>query len=85
MEVLEFALQTIRRVDSGGSVGDDVSHPRRMHWVGWERHVDQAHGNAGPRIRHRAWGRRVDRIRRMPRGVSRPDVAVSQKQCHAAQ
>ena len=39
MEVLEFALQTIRCVDSGGSVGDDVSHPRRMHWVGWERHV----------------------------------------------
>ena len=34
MEVLEFALQTIRRVDSGGSVGDDVSHPRRMHGSG---------------------------------------------------
>ena len=27
MEVLEFALQTIRRVDSGESVGDDVSTP----------------------------------------------------------
>ena len=44
MEVLAFALQTIRRVDSGRSVSDDVSHPRRMHWIGWERHVDQAHG-----------------------------------------
>ena len=27
MEVLEFALQTIRRVDSGGSVGDDEPTP----------------------------------------------------------
>ena len=44
MEMLEFALETIRRVGSGESVGYDVSHPKRMHWVGWERHVDQAHG-----------------------------------------
>ena len=39
MEVLEFALETIRRVDSGELVVYDVSHPKRMHWVGWERHV----------------------------------------------
>ena len=34
MEVLELAFQTIRRVDSGESVGYDVSHPKRMHGSG---------------------------------------------------